>query len=716
MTNSDRPGKVHPKIAAAIAQAAAHPGHSQTLELPVVILTKKPPPAELPGLAHTMVTTPKGATVLGSAIAALPDEPDAAGDVYRSYVTLQLPARQADEIVRGLTGVAGVVGIEPAPGLIPDLAYSIPEVQARRLDPDGTADVTHDGSGVIVGIVDFGFDFAHKNFRDAAGNSRTLAIWDQNDVDGPTAYAPPDAYKPDQTTSPKWFGEGTAGTMYQTSCVFLLSDTVRTGGGFGQNPNPYLNDKVGLSDPYEGYYDPHKNYYLQTDESEQQWISAHGTHVADIAVGNGRAFDPVGEVGHQHGVAPKADIVFVQVRKPTNPDWGVNFAHVLNAVHFIFTLANKLKKPAVVNLSMNYYSGPHDGSGPYTMTLDNMVRDQVVMGEPLLPRLLVVSAGNAYRLGRHARMVMRNRTAENIRWTMRGSDKTENLVSVWFACTSAATDKMTITLEGDDLTMVSQAGNGAGAVDIMRGSAVIGRIEDRAQLTGKRAIRVRINPKVNKKKKNIRIDISLTWDANPVKRAHMWIERDDLLDEGKWQSRFAPAGRTEAERKNDDRQSLGDLACGANVIAVGAFYGPTDQGPDQPPPERPLLDVSSCGPPVEYTSLDDSNNDTAGFGSNQPFVSAPGVLIRAARSKGGKPVDAPIYPLSVVMSGTSMAAPHGSGVVALLLQKNAGFGSPRSWSVVRQALKDGVFPSLGAYDERRGFGRLNAKLALSNLV
>ncbi len=44
--------------------------------------------------------------------------------------------------------------------------------------PDG-------GTGVVIGIVDFGCDFVHRNFRDADGSSRILTIWNQG------ATAPP---------------------------------------------------------------------------------------------------------------------------------------------------------------------------------------------------------------------------------------------------------------------------------------------------------------------------------------------------------------------------------------------------------------------------------------------------------------------------------------------------------------------------------------------
>ena len=33
---------------------------------------------------------------------------------------------------------------------------------------------------MIVGLVDFGCDFAHQNFRKDDGTTRVIAIWDQN--------------------------------------------------------------------------------------------------------------------------------------------------------------------------------------------------------------------------------------------------------------------------------------------------------------------------------------------------------------------------------------------------------------------------------------------------------------------------------------------------------------------------------------------------------
>ncbi|MEO0684169.1 MAG: serine protease, partial [Cyanobacteria bacterium J06649_11] len=90
------------------------------------------------------------------------------------------------------------------------------------------------GKNVVVGIIDVGCDFVHKNFRHPDGSTRILALWDQ---DGSS--------EPD---SPFGYGK-----VYRSA---------------------EINQALQSENPYQalGYY-PGK--------------TAHGTHVMDIAVGNG---------------------------------------------------------------------------------------------------------------------------------------------------------------------------------------------------------------------------------------------------------------------------------------------------------------------------------------------------------------------------------------------------------------------------------------------
>jgi len=105
----------------------------------------------------------------------------------------------------------------------------------------------------------------------------------------------------------------------------------------------------------------------------------HGTHVMGIAAG----------ADHTHnyqGIAQDADIAMVQ--------YGPTGADVMDGVKAMFDLADSLGEPAVVNLSLGYYSGPHDGTG-----MDSRIGESLVGPG----RILSVSAGNSgyidYHLG-----------------------------------------------------------------------------------------------------------------------------------------------------------------------------------------------------------------------------------------------------------------------------------------------------------------------------
>jgi hypothetical protein len=109
---------------------------------------------------------------------------------------------------------------------------------------------------VIVGLIDWGCDFTHHNFRNKDGTTRILAIWDQsiNDTTG--------------ITQPFNYGK-----------VFMR-----------ENINAALNSPRPFQ--YLGYH-PAK--------ADNAGIGAHGTHVMDIAAGNGS----IGE----SGVAPDAEYI-----------------------------------------------------------------------------------------------------------------------------------------------------------------------------------------------------------------------------------------------------------------------------------------------------------------------------------------------------------------------------------------------------------------------
>ncbi|MEO5569578.1 MAG: S8/S53 family peptidase [Bacteroidia bacterium] len=107
--------------------------------------------------------------------------------------------------------------------------------------------------------------------------------------------------------------------------------------------------------------------------------NGHGTHVTGIAAGNGRALN------HFAGVAPKADIISVEV------DWSLPDDNWLNsvadAVEYIYTKADSMGEPCVINISAGVIFGSHDAKDLQAVIISNLISQQN-------GRSLVCAAGN----------------------------------------------------------------------------------------------------------------------------------------------------------------------------------------------------------------------------------------------------------------------------------------------------------------------------------
>lgn len=161
------------------------------------------------------------------------------------------------------------------------------------------------GEDVVIGIVDTGIDWSHRDFytEGAPNRSRILHLWDHNDPAGPAPGSP--------------YGYGTAWTQAQI-------DDELNGITFG----------VVRSSDTDG----------------------HGTHVAGIAAGDGSETDGGVPAGTYAGMAPGADLIVVKATFP------ISAANLLDGVNFILDRAAAAGKRAVINLSLASQFGPHDGT------------------------------------------------------------------------------------------------------------------------------------------------------------------------------------------------------------------------------------------------------------------------------------------------------------------------------------------------------------------
>jgi len=112
--------------------------------------------------------------------------------------------------------------------------------------------------------------------------------------------------------------------------------------------------------------------------------NAHGTTVAGAGSGNGLA------TGTNKGVAPDSDIIIVESDLGM-ANWTLSIA---DAVDFIFSMADTLGKPCVINASVGDYLGSHDGTDPAAHVIDSLLDD-------MPGRIMVSAAGNSGNMGKY---------------------------------------------------------------------------------------------------------------------------------------------------------------------------------------------------------------------------------------------------------------------------------------------------------------------------
>ena len=423
------------------------------------------------------------------------------------------------------------------------------------------------GRGVVVGLIDWGFDFAHPDFRNADGTTRLLALWDQS--------APPGA------ASPAPYGYGAVHTPTEIAAALAA-------------PDPY----TALA------YNP--------ADSDIDGDGTHGTHVAGTAVGNGRAGGP-------SGIAPQAGIVFVQLTTldQRDPDLA-DSAAVLEAIDFIRSVAGP--RPWVVNLSMGQCGDQHDGT-----TLLEQGLDAALAEAP--GRAIAQSTGNYFTSRLHSSGRLSTGKRRTLTWRIpAGADTSE--LEVWYP----GGDSFTVSLRAPDGTLAGRAAPGE-RVHLQLARQTCGELHNRQRDPDNldNHVVLWLNPGAPPGGWQLTLDGSEVADG----RYHVWAQRgsDDVGN----QASFAPADANPFFTTNS-------ICNGRRTIVVGAY--------DPQSARRDAASFSSAGPTRD--------------GRPKPDLLAPGVSILSARSTpAGAP---PGRGLLVRMTGTSMAAPHVAGTIALMFE------------------------------------------------
>jgi subtilisin family serine protease len=221
------------------------------------------------------------------------------------------------------------------------LFYEVNEGRtASCINPLQTSNYNLFGEGVLVAIIDSGIDYSHPDFRNEDGTTRIAALWDQT-ITG----SPPVGYD--------------IGTLYTRE---------------------QINEALAIPMPERMEIVP------STD------LSGHGTHVAGIAAGNGRASN-----GIYRGVASLSELVIVKLGSSVGESFP-RTSQLMEGIDYVIKFAISIGRPVAINISFGNNYGSHTGR----TLLESFINNISLLGTSCI----IIGTGNEGASGNHAQGVL----------------------------------------------------------------------------------------------------------------------------------------------------------------------------------------------------------------------------------------------------------------------------------------------------------------------
>jgi subtilisin family serine protease len=397
---------------------------------------------------------------------------------------------------------------------------------------------------------------------------------------------------------------------------------------------------------------------LTTSRDEE----GHGTHVAGIAAGADSTYG---------GVAPEADYVIVKS--------DLQDAHIADAIRYIFRVANELRRPAVVNLSLGGHADAHDGTDSLS---------QIIDAESGPGRIVCCAAGNEGNDNIHGQATVSKGQMATMRFRVPDTLVGIAWLNAWYS--------------GDNTFEVSVRSPG-GFVTPFQGVISSGNPSREYSLPDAKIQVVTPGPDPVNGDHNFFVQIRNTVTNFPVKggvwqlRVRNTSKTDGRLDVWTLDDRSAVFfSGTSAQ----DSMKIGSPGAAKSAITVASYTTKVkwkDSGGTAQEVGLALDNIS------DFSSEGPLRNN-----AQKPDVAAPGAMIVSALSADSFPDRANrVNEKYVVMAGTSMATPFVVGLIALLLQRDPSLKP----EVVKELLRENsLIPGKkpGTFDPKWGFGLINA--------